>query len=132
MKCGDEFYKWQSIHDDALVKCLKCGGKLVRVIDRVQTYGVGERGAATRFHDLREERWTVDGAAYKRLRHEGHQPPSVDGSADLERDARSPFEIETGLRFGHMDQTLVEESTQMARESGWDPKVHAKRAAESV
>jgi len=38
-----------------------------------------------------------DRAAYKRLRHDGVQPPSVDGSADLEKRAVDQVEIDFKL-----------------------------------
>ena len=134
-KCGGGTEQWLSIHhepDERPTVHADCGGNLKLVIMAVNTYGVGERGKATRKHDATESGWDRDMPAYKRLRREGHQPPSVDGCADLEARARSPFEIETGLRFGHMDRTLVEESTQAARESGWDPKEHARRGREEA
>jgi putative FmdB family regulatory protein len=121
-KCEVEFEQWQSIHAEALRAHPGCGSAVVKVITGVRTYGIGPRGAATRAHDATESRWDKDLPAYKRLRHNGYQPPSVDGCATLETEATSGFEIETGLKYGHMDTTLVEESMQMARESGWDPK----------
>jgi putative FmdB family regulatory protein len=119
--CYEQFSAWQSIHDDSKPSC-SCGGQTVRVISRVNTHGIGVRGQRTREVDSTEARWDKDLPAYKRLRHNGYQPPSVDGCATLETEATSGFEIETGLKYGHMDSTLVEESMQMARESGWDPK----------
>ena len=42
---------------------------------------------------------TRDGEAYKRLRADGYQPKSINGSADLERDATTRFEIESGRAY---------------------------------
>jgi hypothetical protein len=47
----------------------------------------------------REKRWQKDMPAYKRLRQEGYQPPSIDGAAALERDATTKFEIESGRAY---------------------------------
>lgn len=45
----------------------------------------------------REERTLeVDGEAYKRLRGDGYQPPTINGSAHLEANATTRFEIESG------------------------------------
>lgn len=46
--------------------------------------------------DQKEAEWSRDGDAYKRLRHEGLQPPKIDGSHNLERDAKVPEQIEFG------------------------------------
>jgi hypothetical protein len=35
--------------------------------------------------------------AYKRLRQEGLQPKRIDGSAELERRAEEPWQVETGI-----------------------------------
>lgn len=37
--------------------------------------------------------------AYKRLRQEGMQPPSIDGSAIAEKRAEHKWQVETGLGF---------------------------------
>jgi hypothetical protein len=47
----------------------------------------------------RDKRWEKDMPAYKRLRQEGYQPPSIDGAAALERDASTKFEIESGRAY---------------------------------
>jgi hypothetical protein len=39
-------------------------------------------------------------AAYTRLRHDGTQPKSVNGAAELESRAASVFEIESGINLG--------------------------------
>lgn len=46
--------------------------------------------------DAREKRWQKDMPAYKRLRQQGLQPKSIDGSARLEAEAETRFEIESG------------------------------------
>lgn len=42
----------------------------------------------------REKRWDRDHAAYRRLWAEGLSPHTLDGAADLERDAKSKADIE--------------------------------------
>jgi putative FmdB family regulatory protein len=120
--CHDRFSGWQSIHDETRPVCPVCAGPTVRVIEAVNTYGVGPRGSATRKHDATESQWDRDMPAYKRLRHDGHQPPAIDGSATLESQASSAFEVETGLRYGKMPDNWVQEGIQKAKDSGWNPK----------
>lgn len=43
-----------------------------------------------------EQHLSVDGEAYKRLRRDGFQPKSINGSANLEANATTRFEIESG------------------------------------
>jgi|TARA_B100001559_G_scaffold116476_1_gene97824 hypothetical protein len=45
---------------------------------------------------VKEKEKEQDMAAYKRLRSEGLQPPTIDGSAHLESRARTPYEIKAG------------------------------------
>lgn len=55
------------------------------------------RTGAALWQAKEEERTlTVDGEAYKRLRADGYQPMTIAGSADLERDATTRYEIESG------------------------------------
>ena len=51
-----------------------------------------------------ERRLQVDGDAYKRLRADGYQPKSINGSAHLERHATTRFEIESGRVFSNQAQ----------------------------
>lgn len=43
-----------------------------------------------------ERRWDKDMPAYKRLVEDGLQPPRIDGSAAIERNARNEIEVERG------------------------------------
>jgi hypothetical protein len=61
--------------------------------DKIRTIGVKKVSGAT---DARERRLSEDLAAYKRLRHEGLQPPTNDGCARLESESISRCEIEQG------------------------------------
>lgn len=44
----------------------------------------------------KERRWDRDMDAYKRLRQDGLQPPTIDGSAKLEAKAENSFQVESG------------------------------------
>lgn len=46
-----------------------------------------------------EKTLTEDGEAYKRLRRDGFQPKNINGSAQLEAEARTRYEIESGQLF---------------------------------
>ncbi len=70
-------------------------------------------GAATsnpEYHkvEAREKRWEKDMPAYKRLRQQGYQPAHIDGSAALERDATTRFEIESGQVFKGKEKEVTE------------------------
>lgn len=45
--------------------------------------------------NARESRWDRDMAAYRRLRRDGLQPPSIDGCHSRERDAQTVRDVET-------------------------------------
>jgi hypothetical protein len=45
----------------------------------------------------RAKRWEKDMPAYKRLRQQGYQPRSIDGSAEVERKAKHDWQVNTGL-----------------------------------
>jgi hypothetical protein len=76
---------------------------------------IGER---TRRNNVKDAALAKDMAAYKRLRHEGHQPPQVGGSAALERDADLPMEIEMGKVFTKEDRPHAEEGWAISKEIG--------------
>lgn len=66
---------------------------------------------------MTEKRWDRDMPAYKAMRADGLQPPSIDGAADLQSRASEPFEVE----FGHVFKSKKEiasakEGIQLARE----------------
>jgi hypothetical protein len=44
-----------------------------------------------------EKQWNVDMPAYKRLRKDGLQPKSIDGSAEMEKKAKHEWQVETGI-----------------------------------
>ena len=55
------------------------------------------KGAAVSEVSEREKRWNKDMPAYKRLRQQGYQPSSIDGSAEVERKAVHDWQVNTGL-----------------------------------
>jgi hypothetical protein len=59
-------------------------------------------------NENREKRWNRDMPAYKRLRDQGYQPAHIDGSADLERDATTRFEIESGQIHKGKEKAVTE------------------------
>lgn len=80
--------------------CEKCGGVVrkyygnVRLAPSVMPTRSNIDFAASKANEAAKQR---DMAAYKRLRGEGHQPPSINGSADLERRAGTKHEINSGV-----------------------------------
>lgn len=64
--------------------------------------------------------WTSgDRDAYRRLRADNVQPPTIRGSAELERRASTRYEIETGQI--HQDQAGLREALSIAADGGMDP-----------
>jgi hypothetical protein len=66
------------------------------MIDREKLLSISV-AKARRKPDAKDRALAKDLEAYRRLRHEGLQPPSVDGAARLERQAVTKLEIETGV-----------------------------------
>jgi hypothetical protein len=89
---------------------MQCGGDLVQVYTRVNTYAVGERGKKTRISDHTDRAWSKDMDAYKRFRERGVQPPKIDGCDRLEATAIGTFHAETGLR--HTDEVVAAKSEE--------------------
>lgn len=117
---GHQWEAWQSIHDETIPRC-DCEGTVQKVLTPPRLYGVGDRGAFTRQTDATERTWDRDRPAYKRLRANGMQPPHVDGAAKLETLADNDLEVNTGLRYGKIEERPVKEAITMAKESGWTP-----------
>jgi hypothetical protein len=66
----------------------------------------------------KDRKYKIDAEAYYRLRQEGHQPPQVEGSARLERDASLPFEITMGKVFDGKDKGAAQEGWDMSYDIG--------------
>lgn len=65
------------------------------------TFGIASAALPTRGHaaaaiNAKEQRWTRDMDAYKRLRRDGLQPPQIDGSHHLEAAAEVPEHVAMG------------------------------------
>lgn len=140
--CYGEFEIWNSIHDplparhDAFLDTddrVQCNGRLIQVITGVRTYGVGDRGAATRSADARERQLDLDRPAYKRLRDEGHQPRQLFGSHELEARATDDWFIKTGGLVSVPDDKRAEVDERLADGStaNWSPieQVHHERGS---
>lgn len=69
--------------------------------------------------DFAREFVNGDREAYRRLRADGLQPPTIRGSAHLERHATTRYEVETGQVF--TDKRRLETSLQVCADSGFDP-----------
>lgn len=61
------------------------------------------KGAAVSEVNDRAKRWDKDMPAYKRLRQQGFQPRSIDGSAEVERKAVHDWQVNTGLGISKGD-----------------------------
>ena len=57
-----------------------------------------------------EKRWNVDMPAYKSLRDQGYQPPSVDGSHELAQKAQTETDITVGRPMGKEFHERLKES----------------------
>lgn len=62
--------------------------------DKIRSIGV--IGKRTQAVNSKDKALSADRDAYRRLRQEGLQPPSVDGCAQLEKEAVTKDEIQTG------------------------------------
>lgn len=65
----------------------------------IPSFGSGTaptRRAGAEIIEAREKRWEKDMPAYKALRAQGLQPPRIDGSAELMKNAETRFEVESG------------------------------------
>jgi hypothetical protein len=75
------------------------------------------KGQAAANRIAHDEQLAKDLPAYKELRHQGFQPPKVDGSAVLQRDARDRLEVELGRRIPKADLSRAREVQQELAES---------------
>lgn len=99
-----EFLVWRSIHEDTVreLPCEECS----RVATMHMTSpAIAADALPNKLHGVRaanaqDARWDEDMPAYKRLRKEGLQPKSVDGSRDVERNATDALEVTMGRPLG--------------------------------
>lgn len=85
-------------------------------LEKWRSIGIVSR--RTRWAREADRRLDRDRDAYQRLRRDGHQPPRVDGSARLERDAVIPLEIEMGRTFSAEERPHAEEGERVSYELG--------------
>lgn len=100
--CGEEYETHQTIHEDPLTHCAgACDGTVNRVLNATNIILKGggfystDHGTTAGLAGA-EKQQTKDMDAYKRLRKEGHQPPTIQGSSDLEKNATTSFEVNSG------------------------------------
>jgi hypothetical protein len=64
----------------------------------------------------KDKAWDADMPAYRRLRHNGVQPPRIDDCAELERKANDQFEIEMGKIVPPEMKSRVREGLAITKE----------------
>lgn len=111
-RCDDhgEWDEWQSIHIDIHSSdCGNCGTAGVQVMTppRISVYALEHKGDDVKDIDRREAAFAEDGPAYARLRKDGLQPKSVNGSAMLETFAHDRVEVEMGHKVDPGDLEKV-------------------------
>lgn len=101
--CGEVEEVTHGFHDNEDVMCVGCDqpmGKLVSDVNVAPSVTPSRSGVvdleATKSAEREKDR---DMAAYKRLRKDGVQPPSINGSAQLEAKAENSYEVNSGHTF---------------------------------
>lgn len=102
----------QRKHPEYVEGCFACKVSTLRLAPSVAS--TTEWGAKAAADKAREKRWSQDMPAYKRLRAHGYQPPRIDGSAHLEANAETRFEIESGRVH---DQRQLSEAINIVEDS---------------
>lgn len=86
--------KHREVHPDLNVEgCFGCKVAGVRMGMNTTT----TRGQRVAEINQTERGWQKDMPAYKRLRQNGLQPKSIDGSAEIEKKAKHEWQVETGI-----------------------------------
>ena len=103
--CGAVEETMHGFDEDPEMHCLECGAVMGRMMGMpyVSPSAVPSRNnvidlAATK---QAEKDKVADMDAYKRLRQNGVQPPSINGSAKLESRAEENFEVNSGQAFSN-------------------------------
>lgn len=93
----------RQVHPTYVDGCFMCKVSSVQL-------STGDANSNPAYHEVkkREARWNRDMPAYKRMRDQGLQPKGIDGAADLERDATTRFEIESGQAFAGKGKQVEE------------------------
>ena len=119
----------QRQHPEYVEGCFACKVSTLRLAPSVASSTAwGARAAADK---AREKRWDRDMPAYKRLRNQGFQPPHIDGSADLETNATTRFEIESGRAYPGQEKKVAEAVDFVEQGTGrsvFEPAVTPKKA----
>lgn len=69
--------------------------------------------------EKKEQQLSADLPAYKRLRHNGTQPPGIDGAAELEKRANDKVEVEMGRAIPKPLMSRVKDGFAMSAEAGF-------------
>lgn len=121
-QCGGATEQWLSIHHDKSEEPTRhadCGGTLTLSIEKVVTYGVGERGKHTVISDRTDRQWHKDMDAYERFHKAGIQPHQITGADKWEATAISRTHIESNGALPYSDERVAagqEEAKQIMRE----------------
>jgi putative FmdB family regulatory protein len=108
----DVMHKMKESYDES---CENCAGELNKYYGNVQIAPsvMPSRSnidlAKTKANDAAKD---VDMAAYKRLRKDGLQPPSINGSAKLEARAGTKWEVNAGHTLSHETRKQGEKTLQ--------------------
>lgn len=113
-----EWDAWQSIKDDSVPVCPTCGATAVKVLTppNISVWATPNKGGQAKYDMDREARFDKDGPAYRRLRHDGMQPKSIERCARIEQGAETKLEVEMGKRIPKERRTEVLEVHQELQE----------------
>ena len=101
--CGAIEEALHGCKDEPDIYCMECGAVMGKMLGMpyVSPSAVPSRNNVIDFEATKqaEKNKNVDMDAYKRLRQDGVQPPSINGSARLEAKAEEKHEINSGKTF---------------------------------
>jgi len=88
----------RSIYDVPLVRCPFCSSGVIQVLTppNIAAAATPNKSGSVNLINQTEARWDKDMPAYKRLRADGIQPSRIDGAAQIESQAETRFEVESG------------------------------------
>jgi hypothetical protein len=108
------------VHPEPVEGCYPCKLAAVQVSSRVfATRSEARPGQRAFMDDFAAEFVNGDREAYKRLREQGLQPPTIRGSANLERHAETRYEVETGQVASN--GRALRQALQIADDGGFAP-----------
>jgi len=92
---------WRSIKDDSPLTCPECNAVAVKVLTppNISVWATPNKGGQAKYDMDREARFDKDGPAYRRLRHDGMQPKSIERCARIEQGAETKLEVEMGKKI---------------------------------